>query len=96
MRKFVKIYSNEHGAWWRPAYCGYTDNKIKAGIFDYDEVVKKYPYIKYDTNDEDYFVDVSPRMIRDEIEDLEYDISILQEKVDNLRNLLAEAEETEE
>ena len=92
MKKFVKIYSNEHGAWWAPHYCGYT-NSAKAGIFDYEEAIKKYPYIKYDRNDEDYFVDVSPRMIRAEIEDIEYEISVLQEKVNNLRNLLAEAEE---
>lgn len=89
MKKFVKIYSNEHGAWWAPNYCGYTNSK-KAGIFDYEEAVKKYPYIKYDKNDEDYFVDVSSDMIRDELDCLEYDISELQNKAAHLRGLLAE------
>ena len=59
MDKLVKIYSNEHSAWWRPKYCGYTRNELEAGIFKYEEAKKKYPGIDYDTNKEDYFVDTS-------------------------------------
>ena len=93
MSKLVLIYSNEHQAWWRPNYCGYTNDITKAGIFDYEDALRHYPRMSYDKGYKDYFVDVSPRMIKAEIEDLEYDISVLQEKVDNLKNLLVEAEE---
>ena len=55
----VMIYSNEHSLWWKPNYCGYTDNQDKAGIFDYDEAVKKYPNIGFSTyHAEDFFVKV--------------------------------------
>lgn len=58
MSKKVRIYSNEHQAWWRPDYCGYTEDKTKAGIFDYDKAVEKYPYIDYDRSKEDFFIDL--------------------------------------
>lgn len=89
MKKFVKIYSNEHGAWWAPNYCGYTNSK-NAGIFDYEEAIKKYPYIKYGKNDEDYFVDIYPEMLKDEIDEIEHYISELQKKATRLRAILAE------
>ena len=31
------IWSNEHGAWWRPNSCGYTCKVEEAGLFGYDE-----------------------------------------------------------
>ena len=52
----VKIYSNEHNAWWKTNYCGYTNDESKAGIFEIEEVNKKYPYIDFDTTKEDYLV----------------------------------------
>ena len=58
MSKKVMIYSNEHQAWWKPEYCGYTINKARAGVFDYDEAIKRHSYIDYDTCKEDYFVDL--------------------------------------
>ena len=52
----VKIYSNEHNAWWNYIYLGYTTNESEAGIFEIEEVNKKYPYIDFDTTKEDYLV----------------------------------------
>ena len=52
----VKIYSNEHAAWWEANYCGYTKDESKAGIFEIEEVNKKYPYIDFDRTKEDYLV----------------------------------------
>ena len=52
----VKIYSNEHTAWWKANYFGYTNNESEAGIFEIEEVNKKYPYIDFDTTKEDYLV----------------------------------------
>ena len=52
----VKIYSNEHSAWWKDNYCGYTNDESKAGIFQIEEVNKIYPYIDFDTTKEDYLV----------------------------------------
>ena len=54
----VYIYSNEHKMWWKPDYCGYTRDQDKAGIFDYDEAVKKYPVISFNTYDEDFFIKI--------------------------------------
>jgi len=34
--KFI-IWSNEHQAWWRGGYCGYTDRKSQAGFYTLDE-----------------------------------------------------------
>ena len=33
----VRIWSREHGAYWRPDGKGYTDNKAEAGIFDFQD-----------------------------------------------------------
>ena len=52
----VKIYSNEHSAWWKSNYFGYTNDESKAGVFEIEEVNKKYPYIDFDTTKEDYLV----------------------------------------
>ena len=52
----VKIYSNEHTAWWKDNYLGYTTNESEAGIFEIDEVNKYYPYIDFDTTKEDYLI----------------------------------------
>lgn len=52
----VLIYSNEHEAWWRDNYCGYTTKQEKAGVFDYEEAHKCYPTIGFNRQDEDYFV----------------------------------------
>lgn len=88
MKKFVKIYSNEHGAWWRPNYCGYTNDITKAGIFDYEDALKHYPRMSYDKDNKDYFIDVTQEMIISEMKDVEYEISKLQEKLQNLRTIL--------
>lgn len=53
----VKIYSNEHNAWWQHNYCGYTNDESKAGIFEIEEVNKKYPYINFNKTKEDYLVE---------------------------------------
>lgn len=50
----VRIYSNEHNAWWRPNYFGYTEDKAKAGVYKMSEVQKKYPKIGFDVTAEDY------------------------------------------
>lgn len=34
--KFL-IWSNEHGAWWRPNSCGYTKDQSDAGQYDLQE-----------------------------------------------------------
>jgi hypothetical protein len=34
------IWSIEHGAWWRPKQCGYTQSRLEAGIYSYKEAVK--------------------------------------------------------
>ena len=52
----VKIYSDEHNAWWKDNYFGYTNNESEAGIFEIEEINKKYPYIDFDTTKEDYLV----------------------------------------
>ena len=37
-----RIWSNEHEAWWRPHFLGYTEDKEKAGIYTYAEIKKIY------------------------------------------------------
>ena len=73
--KKVMIYSNEHQSWWCRDYSGYTDDKNKAGIFDYDDAIKQYKNLDYDTSKDDYFVDVNITVENCCIEDiyLEYD-----------------------
>ena len=53
----VRIYSNEHGAWWAPRYCGYRTDPAEAGVFEYGDAKERYPDIDYDRSKEDYFVD---------------------------------------
>lgn len=36
----VLIWSNEHGAWWRPQRCGYTPYKSLAGEYSLEEAVQ--------------------------------------------------------
>lgn len=57
--KKVMIYSNEHKAWWKPYYFGYTQCSKEAGIFDLEEAVKRYPKLDYDTSNEDFLVDIT-------------------------------------
>ena len=56
----VKVYSNEHSAWWREDYWGYTENEEEAGIYDYDTFIKRYPDITFNEENEDYLVGVDP------------------------------------
>lgn len=81
MKHLVMIYSNEHGAWWRPNYCGYTQYKDKAGIFELEDALKRYPHMTYNNNSDDYFVEVSFAYIADQIEELE-------SRIDKLKSLL--------
>jgi hypothetical protein len=39
--KKVRIYSGEWMAWWRPDGAGYTTIKAEAGIYDFDDAVKR-------------------------------------------------------
>ena len=55
--RLVRIYSNEHGAWWAPRYRGYRDNPLRAGIFRYEDAKAEYPDLDYDRSKEDYLVD---------------------------------------
>lgn len=32
-----RIWSNEHQAWWRPAFFGYTQDIAFAGLYTYEE-----------------------------------------------------------
>lgn len=88
MNKLVLIYSNDHRAWWRPNYCGYTNDIAEAGIFDYEDAIKHCPGMSYDKDNEDYFIDVTQEMIISEMEDVEYEIAKLQEKLRNLKTTL--------
>lgn len=91
MRKLVKIYSNEHEAWWKPSYAGYAQDEKLAGIFDYDEAKKKYPKIGYNDFEEDFFVDICELDLRNELSDIEYAIYQLRNKAEFLKSLLGQA-----
>lgn len=39
MNKYL-IWSEEHGAWWRPNSCGYTKSLKEAGQYSYDGAFK--------------------------------------------------------
>lgn len=56
--KKVMVYSNEHKAWWKPFYFGYTNSQKEAGIFNYDDVIKDYPYLDFDSANDDFLVDI--------------------------------------
>ena len=87
--KLVRIYSNEHGAWWEPDYCGYTSSAYRAGIFNYEEAVKKYPDITYNHSDEDFFVDVGVSELKSMITTFDYELSDLQKRKAEAEKLLA-------
>lgn len=37
----VRIYSNEHNAYWGPNYCGYTQKGSEAGIYKIEDAYRK-------------------------------------------------------
>ena len=37
LRHNVRIWSQEHRAWWRPKYQGYTGDTSQAGIYTFQE-----------------------------------------------------------
>ena len=62
-----RIWSNEHNAWWRDEFCGYTKNIEDAGVYELDQIKKNYSYlIKATPKDDDFLVPVI-----DEIENKE-------------------------
>jgi hypothetical protein len=38
-KTYWRIWSNEHNAWWKPAWRGYTPDKSSAGKYPYKEAV---------------------------------------------------------
>ena len=88
MNKLVLIYSNEHGAWWRSNYCGYTKDITKAGIFEYEDALKHYPRMSYDKDNDDYFINVTQEMIRDSYDAIASEVCKLQDKLLYLTTLL--------
>lgn len=88
MSKLVLIYSNEHEAWWKPNYCGYTPDITKAGIFEYEDALKNYPRMSYDEDRKDYFVDMTQEMIKDRYNAIASEVDKLQDKLSYLTSLL--------
>lgn len=87
----VKIYSNEHTAWWKENYLGYTNNESEAGIFEIEEVNKYYPYIDFDTTKEDYLVKFNKLTYEEllkENEKLKKDLEIIKNKCVNVNTLI--------
>lgn len=83
----VLIYSNHWNSWWKPEYAGYTDYEWEAGIFDYEEAHKMYPFINYETeNVKDYFVDISDDEIKELTLRKEFNesLKIKKEEIDKL------------
>ena len=35
----VRIWSQEHGAYWRPGRCGYTRHPEEAGVYSFDDAL---------------------------------------------------------
>lgn len=83
--KLVRIYSNEHGAWWRPYYCGYTNDIAKAGIFEYEDALEHYPRMSYNKEQEDYFIDVESSELEDMLIELENKKSYLEGLLEKLK-----------
>ena len=52
----VIIYSNQHKAFWKPNYNGYTNDYKEAGIYNADKFQKDYPKINCDTNNDDFMI----------------------------------------
>lgn len=42
--KLYNVWSIEHGKWWGPNNCGYTEDKTKAGIYTYDNIMNNQSY----------------------------------------------------
>ena len=55
-----RIWSNEHNAWWRDEFCGYTKNIENAGIYDgLGQIKQRYPYLIGATpKDDDFLVPI--------------------------------------
>lgn len=55
-----RIWSNEHNAWWRDSFCGYTKDINQAGVYDgLEEIKKRHPYLIGATpKDEDFLIPV--------------------------------------
>ena len=90
MKKYVRIYSNEHDAWWGDSYCGYTPVRHEAGIFDVKEVQKEYPRLDYDTTKEDYLEDVSTEEVENTIYVLENMQRVINARLPKLNKILSE------
>ena len=62
-----RIWSNEHKAWWRTEFCGYTSDITKAGVYDgLEEIKKRHSYLISATpNDEDFLIPI----VEDEAEE---------------------------
>lgn len=61
-----RIWSNEHRAWWKDDFCGYTSDINKAGVYGLEEIKKSYPYLISATpTDEDFLIPI----IEDEVEE---------------------------
>lgn len=56
----VRVFSNQHNAWWRACYNGYTTDIREAGVYDMESFKKDYPYINFNEFNEDYLVAVDP------------------------------------
>jgi hypothetical protein len=46
--KRVRIWSREHGAWWRPDGCGYTTHISAAGIYEFEDAWKRSQHCDHD------------------------------------------------
>ena len=54
-----RIWSNEHNAWWKDNFCGYTQNIEDAGVYELDQIKKNYSYlIKATPKNKDFLVPV--------------------------------------
>lgn len=55
-----RIWSNEHNAWRRDSFCGYTTDINQAGVYEgLEEIKKRYSYLIGATpKDDDFLVPV--------------------------------------